>query len=144
MYDSTLSPYANMPPGGREIQQMAALPLSSIVFGVDTPVLTFTAPVGYDGIITEVVNFFTGTGFAEGSGGLIWRVKIGNSFARNLGNILFTYGSLQDHFVIPGVGIPIVSGQIFTYYVNVPVGSPVGGQTPQIVCGAFGWFFART
>jgi hypothetical protein len=143
MYDSTLSPYANMPPGGREIQQMAALPLSSITPGVDTTVLTFTASTGFDGILVEFVNFFTGTGFQEGSGGIVWRVKVGNSYARNLGQILFTYGSLQDHFVIPGIGIPVVSGQIVSYIVNVPVGSPVGGASPQIVCGIFGWLFPR-
>jgi len=143
-YDSTKSPYANMPPGGREIQQIAALSFSSLVQdGSNNTVLTFTAPSGYDGVITKVVNFFTGTGFVEGSGGIVWRVKIGNSYARNLGAINFTYGSLQDPFVIPGVGIPIVSGQTLTYQVSVPAASPVGGVNAQFVCACFGWYWSR-
>ena len=143
-YDSTKSPYANMPPGGRQIQQMAAIPLSSVVLGVDTPVLSFQIPIGYDAILTDFTNFFTGTGFVEGSGGIAWRVKIGNKYARNLGNVLFTYGSLQEPFKIPGVGIPAVSGQTVTYYVNVPLASPIGGATPQIVCAVLGWNYPRS
>jgi hypothetical protein len=142
-YDSTKSPYANMPPGGREIQQIAALSLASITPGVDTAVLTIQGPSGYDGNLTHFTNFFTGTGFVEGSGGIVWRVKIGNKYARNLGNIQFTYGSLTDPFVIPGTGIPVVSGQTVTYFVNVPVTSPVGGSNAQIICAIFGWWYPR-
>jgi len=145
-YNAAFSPYANMPPGGRELQQIAALPFLSYPNppdGSDQLVLSVTAPLGYDGIITKVVNMFTGTGFVEGSGGIAWRVKIGNKYARNLGNILFTYGSLTDPFVIPGVGVPIVSGQTLRYLVNIPAISPVGGQNAQIICAVFGWFYPR-
>lgn len=142
-YDSSKSPYANMPPGGRQLQQIASLPLSSITLGLDTAILTVQCPSGYDGIITHVTNFFTGTGFVEGSGGIAWRLKIGNKYARNLGNILFTYGSLNDPFIIPGAGIPIVSGQTATYFVNVPVISPVGGSGATVICALLGWFYGR-
>ena len=142
-YDSTKSPYANMPPGGREIQQMAALSLLNITPGVDTTVLSFRAHSGYDGVLNRAVNFYTGTGFVEGSGGIVWRVKVGNKYARNLGNILFTYGSLNEPFIIPGTGIPIVSGQQVSYIVNIPVGSPVGGAGAQVICAAFGWLWPR-
>lgn len=143
-YDSTKSPYANMPPGGREIQEIAALPLSSVPFdGSNNAVLSFTAPIGYDGIANRLINFFTGTGFAEGSGGIVWRVKVGNKYARNLGSILFTYGSLNDPYIIPGTGIPIVSGQTVTYYVSVPASSSIGGASPQFVCAVMGWFWPR-
>jgi len=143
-YDSTQSPFENMPPGGREIQRFGAIPLSSVpLTGANTVVLVETAPIGYDGVIGRVVNMFTGTGFVEGSGGIVWRVQIGNKYARNLGSIPFTYGSMQDPFAIPGIGLPVTSGQTITYYVSIPPGSPVGGTTPQIICGLFGWYWPR-
>lgn len=139
------SPIERMPPGGREIQEMAALPLSSVPStSTDTAILTFKVPIGYDAIITHVTNTFAnGTGFIEGTGGIVWRVRVGNVFARNLGNILFSFGSLSEPFVIPGVGIPAISGQTITYYVNIPVTSPVSGASAQIVCAIFGWAWPR-
>jgi hypothetical protein len=57
--------------------------------------------------------------------------------------MLFNYGSISEPFMIPGAGVPVVSGQTVTYYVSVPPGSPIGGSSPVFICAIFGWYWPR-
>lgn len=142
-YDSTKSPYANMPPGGRLIQEMDSLTLTGPFDGTNQTVLTFRVPIGYDGVLNRAINVFTGTGFTEGSGDIVWRLKIGNAYARNFGAVRFSYGSMETPYTIPGLGFPIVSGQLVTYQVSVPVTSGIGGTSPVTICALSGWLYSR-
>jgi len=142
-YSFQSSPFVGMPPGGRQIQEMSSLVLNGPFDGTNQTVLTFRVPVGYDGVITRVINVFTGTGLVEGSGDIVWRLKIGNMYARNLGAVRFTYGSMTQPFEIPGVGLPLVSGQLVTYQVAVPAVSAIGGANPVTICSIQGWLYPR-
>jgi len=139
IYD--LPPWDVMPSEGREFQRINSIDKPA-ADTADNIVLQIEVPFNWDGVLTKAMNVFTGTGFTEGDASdLIWRVKINNRFARDLGNITTTYGSLASPFVIPGVGIRVVSGQVITYFVDVPFGS--GATGGQVICGLWGWFFPR-
>lgn len=131
-------PYLIMPPQGRQYQEINSIPLPPNN-GLDTLVTEFVVPMGYDGVITSVVNFYTGAGFAEGSGDLVWRVRVGLRWARNFGQIDTTLGSLASPCPLFRGGIRISSNQRIQYFVNHAVASGLAGG--RIVCGLFGWFY---
>jgi len=139
------SPWIIQPPSAQAFQKIGNKAVSAFTQGVDTAVLQFRCPNGWDGVLNRIVLDFPspGSGFIGGSGSIVWRVRVGNAYAIDLGNVLFTYGNLADPFTVPGVGIRVQSGQYVTMYVNVAVGSPVGGNGAQIVCAGFGWFYPR-
>lgn len=136
-YKYAKPPYLVMPPEGRQYQQINSIALPADPSG-DVIVLQFRVPTGYDGVITSIVNFYTGTGFVEGSGDLIWRLKVGQKWARNLGEINTTLGSLTSPCQLFRGGIRVYTEQYITYYANVPTATLSGGR---VVCGVFGWYY---
>ena len=52
-------------------------------------VLVFTVPSGRDAIITSVRNTWSGNGFQNGSGDLVWQFILGGGFIMNRGNVTF-------------------------------------------------------
>ena len=131
-------PYLIMPAQGRQYQEIDSISLPP-ANSTDTLVHQFTVPDGYDGVITSIVNFWTGTGFVEGSGDLTWRIMIGRAWARDLGEIETTLGSLASPCPLFRGGIRLKSNQLCRYYVNHRAGSSLSGG--RIVCGFFGWFY---
>jgi hypothetical protein len=138
MYNYDSPPYLRMPPEGRQFQQISSVTLPAAT-GVDIPVTTVNVPVGYDGVISSIANFWTGTTLVEGSGDIVWRIKVGNRWARDLGQITTTLGSLTSPCPVFRGGIRISSQQVVTYYVNVPTTSSLTGG--NVVCALFGWFY---
>jgi hypothetical protein len=137
-YKYATPPWLKMPGEGRQYQEIDSIPLPAND-GLNHVVTQFVVPTGYDGVITSIANFYTGVGFVEGSGDLVWRLLIARRWARNLGNIDTTLGSLTSPCPLFRGGIRVFSDQLITYYVNVPVASAlVGGR---VVCGVFGWFY---
>jgi hypothetical protein len=124
-------------------RKVAAIPTPLAASG-DVEVLNFRVPTGYDGVIAGLFHLYTGPGFADGNGDIQWRLAINKVYAIHLGNVLVTLGSVQQAFPVDG-GIPIQSGNIIRYIVNVPNLS--GGILPlatQIECGLEGLFYARS
>jgi len=136
-------PWLVMPSQGQVLQELFNVATSSVTFnGIDQVIGQIRVPIGYDGVITKVVSTFTGNGFNDGSGDIIWRVKAGERFLRNLGNIVNTYGSFQNSWAVPALnGNRVWSGQYITVFINVPSGSPIAGGVIQ--AGLFGWFYPR-
>lgn len=131
-------PYLVMPPEGRQYTEVSSIIVPAAGAG-DTLVHSFRVPTGYDGVVTSITNFYTGAGFVEGSGSILWRLKIQNRWARNMGEINTTLGSLQSPCPLFRGGIRVFSGQTVYYYVNIPALSGIaGGRT---VCGVFGWYY---
>ena len=75
----------------------------------DVTVVDFVVPTGYWCRIQQLVCTYTGTGFVDGNGDLEWRLRIGSSYARNMGRILFELGT-------PSCGFPVSD------YIGVPSG----------------------
>ena len=143
-----ISPMTVQPREGREFQEMKSISFSSLPSpfdGTDTVIGSFRVPYGFDGVLNRIIcGFFNGTGFVDGSGDIIWRVRINSVFARNLGDIRFQYGSLQNApFIIPGYGIKLVSGQTVTFLVDVPASSPIAGANSRLMLSGFGWYWPR-
>jgi hypothetical protein len=140
-------PWQVMPSQGQVIRVMQALPIGSVsggppFNGVDTILWSYRVPIGYDGAFTNFVAQAPGVqGFDEFSGDIVWRLKIGTRYAKNLGTVTNTYGSFQNNFVIPGISIRVISGQTVQAIANIPVGSPVAGGV--VAAGVFGWIYPR-
>ena len=130
-----------MPDGGVEFYERGSI-ITPIALPTPTTVLQFTEPTGYLGIVYGVLLHYTGTGFVEGSGDIIWRVMVGNAWAApGLGNCLFSLGtvgqclSLTDYIatnsnqrISVGVQVPNTSG-------NIQVGAS------RILATLQGWYY---
>lgn len=140
-------PWQVMPSQGIEYREVFSRPVDQISAGppfngVDTILGQWQVPLGYDGVLNQFACGYTGGGFVDFSGDIIWRVRVDNRYARNLGQVLNAYASnFQNAFVIPGYGIRLVSGQTITLIANIPAGSPVIGG--NVFAGVFGWNYPR-
>lgn len=135
-----------MPTNGEEFKKPFSQPLTSFqdtgVFTGDDVILgQFQVPYGYDGVINRFICGFTGDGFVDFSGSIIWRLIIGIRYAKDLGNVQVSYGSLQNALLVPGYNIPLVSGQTVSLIANIPVSSGVSGGNVFAAC--FGSFNPR-
>ena len=133
-------PWIVMPPQGRRYQEIATIVLPAP--GVDTQVVAFTVPFGFDGVITGVVNRFIGAGFVEGSGDLLWRIQLSRRYAPDYGNIDTSLGDLTSPIAMDGGGMRIYSGQLVRYLtqvVNPATLDPAG----RVLCAIYGWFYPR-
>lgn len=124
-------------------QQLTAFQSGGVYTGVDVVLGQFVIPNGWDGIINRFVANFNGSGYQDFSGSIVWRLKINNRYARNLGNVMTTFGSFHAAFVVPASdNIRVISQQTVQLIANIPAGSPVSG--PGVVsAGAFGWVYPR-
>jgi hypothetical protein len=134
-------PWQVMPSQGLRIEKMFSAPTGSFTPGVDTIIGTYLIPSGWDGAINRFICQFTGTGFDDFSGNIVWRLQINKRFAKNLGNVINTYGDFQSAFIVPGDAIRVISNQTLNLIVNVPAGSPVAGGV--VAAGIFGWIYPR-
>jgi len=140
-------PWQVRPSQGQDIEEMAGLPIAAVSGGApfdgsDTVIRSFRVPSGYDGVISRAVFGFTGAGFADFSGDIVWRIQVGIRYARNLGNVTNTFGSFATAFAVPGTGnIRLVSGQTVKIIASIPNGSPVNGGV--VTGGVFGWLYPR-
>jgi hypothetical protein len=138
-----------MPNNAEPLNQMFSQPVSAflettgpIYSGLDVAIGQVVVPNGYDGVINRVIFGFTGNGFTDFTGDIVWRVRIGNRFARNLGAVTNTYGDFATAFQVPGTDvIRLISQQTITLIGNIPTGSPVSDG--YVTAGVFGWFWPR-
>jgi hypothetical protein len=135
-------PWIVMPSNASKFEQGFGVATPAGPFsGLDVLLGQFQVPDGWDGVITRFVPNFTGLGFQDYSGNIFWRLKVGNRFAPDLGNVNTTFGSLNQ-VSVPGINnIRLISGQNVQVYFNIPLGSPVA--TGMITAAVFGWFYPR-
>jgi hypothetical protein len=141
-------PWVVQPSNGEKIeemffQQLTAFQSGGAYTGDDVVLGQFVIPNGWDGIINRFVANFNGSGYQDFSGSIVWRLKINNRYARNLGNVQTTFGDFHTAFVVPASdNIRVISQQTVQVVANIPAGSPVSG--PGVVsAGAFGWIYPR-
>jgi len=143
-------PWIFMPDSGRRFNEIGNLLAGSIPFtSVNTPVLQFQVPLGYDGVIDTVscgLTAASGSGFVEGSGDVVWRLAADTEsnprYLHDLGNILFSIGSLTIPIPTPNSNLRVYSGDTITFYASIPVTSAVN-PAAQVVCSCKGWFYSR-
>lgn len=147
----TQRPWVSMPAEGRRFK-----PLTGILSvppgpftGLDTTVLTEVVPVGYDGVITDVVcGIYPGlagfTGFVEGSGDLVWRLTANSRHLRDMGNILTSLGSLTAPNPVPRGGLRVWSQDSLVFSVAFAVGAQARiAPDARVVCSITGWYYPR-
>lgn len=140
----SIPPWLERPSNGLDFQNLYFQPLSAFISGgaftgLDVQLGTFRVPLGWNGVIKKVVFGFTGDGHQEGSGDIVWRLQVGERYARNFGNVLNSYGSLETALLIQDQHIDIISGQNITLIGNVPATSTI--SSGEIFAGVFGWFW---
>ena len=109
----------------------------------DNLVTSFECPIGFDGFITAVVFYYSGTGFVPGSGDLIFRIKVWQRFLKDYAAVPFTLGSPSLPFPL-SQGYLVRSASIIQGIVNVPnLSGNIQIGHSNIVMGFFGFFWPR-
>ncbi|MBK8200668.1 MAG: hypothetical protein IPK75_20215 [Acidobacteria bacterium] len=88
-------PWEVAPPGSQPFDYVGVISTPA-AGSTDQLVLSFQVPFGWDGTIKKITNVYTGPGFFEGSGDLIWRIRRDGQFVKNYDSILVTFGDVQN------------------------------------------------
>lgn len=142
-------PWVAMPKEGRRFKPINTLLVSTAIpfTGTDITVMTERVPVGYDGVISDVVCEIVangGTGFLDGSGDITWRLEADNRMLRDMGNIQVRMGSLTNPSPVGRGMLRVYSHDLLKFVVNFAVGAEVRiNPNAQIVCSITGWFYPR-
>lgn len=122
--------------GGVRFYKPTAILCPAAISG-DVLALTFQIPVGYDAVITGLVLSYTGSGFVEGSGDLIWRVKLNRRWAKDFGQIETSLGTVQTPYPTQ-----ILVGSLSTVRVYVNAPNTSGSLNPgvdRVLVQVLGW-----
>jgi hypothetical protein len=108
----------------------------------ESVILSFRVPTGYDGLILAQFHQYTGPGFVDGSGDIVWRVRINGRYAKDMGNMLTQLGNNITQSPVAG-GVQLRSGNLVEYIVEAPntSGSVMPGY--NILAGLHGVFYPR-
>lgn len=141
-----VSPLLSKPSAGIDFKKIFFQPLTvfqsaGVFTGLDVVMGQWQVDIGYDGVINKFVVGFTGNGFNQGSGNIAWRLKVGQRFVRDFGNVLNTYGDLNTALLVQADHVELISGQTVTLIANIPAGSPVNAG--QVFAGTFGYIWPR-
>lgn len=90
----------------------------------DQAILTFVVPPGHDGVIKRLSCNFSGPGFVQGSGTLVWRILANQAAIKGYDNILTELGDVKTPRSTDG--ILIYEAQTIELVVN-NVNLAVGG-----------------
>lgn len=140
-------PWIDMPRGGRRFKPISTLPVTGLFDGADHVVMSERVPLGYDGVIADIVCEVVApgaTGFVEGSGDVTWRLAADNRYLRDQGNLTVTVGSLTTPSSIPRGGLLVYSHNLIQFFVNLAPAA-IGNINPnaRIVCSITGWWWPR-
>ncbi len=109
----------------------------------DTVIISERVPQGYDGLLLGAYWFYTGSGFLEGSGDIVWRIQLNQRFLEDLGNVEFQMGSPISPMPMTQ-GQILLSGQTARVLVNVPnLSGMIQIGASQIGAGLIGFYFPR-
>jgi hypothetical protein len=140
--DYDAPPWVVQPSQGRRFQEINTVLLPAD--NTTTVVLSFRVPLGYDGVIKDLVCRCLGLGFVEGSGDLHWRLQLSRRYANDYGDIQTSIGDLTSPVALQGGGIRIQSNQLIQFLVFVAPGA--GGHIApgsRILCALSGWYYPR-
>ena len=131
------NPLHAIPEQGREFHKFGMIPLP-LTFGVDTQILRFQVPTGYSGVVYGVLCKYTGGGYVNGSGDLLWRFRVNQRWIKSLQAVptelgdYSGYAQLDEYFKLS-------SGQTVRAYGWVdPATGLVGGS---MIAALQGWYF---
>lgn len=100
-------------------------------------VLSFRVPPGFKASVQRIRNIYTGPGFTEGSGKLLWHISVDGVFAPGFDSIITTLGDGQ----FQDLPAPLTAGpgQLVEYLVSVDAGA--AGLGEKTICGFQGYLY---
>jgi hypothetical protein len=105
----------------------------------DVQVLAWRVPFGYEAVLSTWFHAYTGPGFRESGGDILWRVRIGQRYLKDMGAVSHTMGSPRKPWPADGE-LRLRSGQMLRYYVQVPnVSGLIPPASGRVLCGVAGW-----
>jgi hypothetical protein len=129
-------PWVTPPDGYQSFDYASAITTPAFGAG-DTVIVSFSVPLGMNGIIRRLANDYAGPGFVDGSGDLIWRILIDGRAVQGYSAITVRLGAINQPTVIDG--IQVSSGQLVSLVVNNATAAlPVAGTQ---VTGRLGGYF---
>lgn len=130
-----------LPYEAREFWETSSIVTPAYNPAVQVQVVRFQVPSGWSGMIYGLTFQYTGTGFEEGSGDIVWRLKVGQAWARDLGNSLTTLGTVGQCFPLNDY-ISLVERQYVTVYVQVPnLSGNIQVGASRILATVQGWYY---
>lgn len=108
----------------------------------DAVVLAIVIPTGYDAVFTGYTLAYTGGGFQQGSGAIIWGIRADGLYLRDFEAIKTTRGSLETPRPIPQ-GIVARSGQLVEIVVSIDAAAPITIAGSEIIGGLAGIFIPK-
>jgi len=149
-------PWISMPKEGRRFKPIGILAVADIALpftGVDQQVLSLDVPLGYDGVISDIVCEIVAagdTGFVEGSGDIQWRLSafghVGGfrRYLRDLSTVQVSLGSLITPSPTPRGGLLVKSKNTVIWSVALTAGAEARiNPEARIVCSIAGWWYPR-
>ncbi len=132
--DIITRPWIEPPEGSIPFDQQDGIILPALAG--DTVVATLVVPDGYDGVINSINCNYTGGGFVQFSGDIVWKIFRNGASVRNFDSIRNEKGSIVDPRRISP--IRVYSGQVILFTVNHVANGALAGN---VVCGFGGWFY---
>lgn len=110
--------FGAIPPGAIPIRQTNGITTPTAAAG-DKVMVKYKVPCGYFALLSGFYFSYSGTGFVQGSGDLVFRMKVDMYYVKDLSNVLFTLGS--SRFPVPMTQGQIVSSDdMVCLIVNAP------------------------
>jgi hypothetical protein len=137
------APWVEMPPEGERLQKVGSIPLPAAEL-VDTPIVDFTMPIGWDGVGTNVMMTVAGSGFVEGSGDVVWRMKVGQRWIPDFSNVIFSLNDLRNPHALIGGYIRLLSLQRVQIFAMLGAGA-LGRLDPadRLNAAVVGWTYPK-
>lgn len=132
----SLPAHLYMPPDGLAFDYATYIALPAV--GVNSAVVSFVVPEGFNGVIKRLGNAFVGAGWTEGSGALVYQVQANGGVIRNYDNIVASLGSVANPAETSGILIyeqQLIVLQIFN--VSLVAGAAQAGGRLS------GWFYPK-
>lgn len=137
---SRIQPYAYAwdvaPPGSQPFDFHAGVVVPAAGSAV-VVVLSFQVPSGYNGVILGLSHVLDGPGFSQGSGDLVWRLRVDRQYVRNYGNLTVSFGSIEQPRPVAG-GILLRSSQT-VYYEFLNVAYAAGAARSLVSVQGYFW-----
>lgn len=131
------NPLHAIPEQGREFSKYGAIDLPPLP-SVDTQIFQFRVPLGYDGVIYALLCKYTGLGYVNGSGDIVWRFRINDHWIRSMRAIPTELGDYSGYMQLDEF-FKVQSGQVIRAYGWVsPLSGLMGGS---MIAALQGWYF---
>jgi hypothetical protein len=137
-------PWIEQPRTGRRFQEPGSIIVGSMVEGTDYTVSSFEVPSGMDGVLKAHFQMFTGAGFTEGSGDIIWRIRINRAFVKDYSNTLTSYGNTTSPVPFNNGQIRLSSRDTVSYIAQLGAGALTRlDNTARIVVATLGYYYPQ-